>query len=318
MKIAMIGSGAAGSVFAAYLKKGGADDITLVDRYKAHMDKIAESGLVMKDPTGEYHLEGFKTAYSAEDIGIMDVVVLMVKATQTDSAMKSAMKCIGPDTVVVTLQNGLGNDERLKKYVPGNRLIFGCGNMGTELPEPGKCVSKPFPGNNMFFGPAEKCGRTDAVGKYIEECFTKGGLSPRYYDDVRPYVWRKATSNSGFNTTCAILRSKVRYVAADENGMALVWQIWREAADVAEALGIPGIWEYMQEQFPSILASIGDYYPSMAQDVVLNQRETEVTCLTGAISDYGKKVGVPTPTCDVLTQVVKYLEANYENMYKGE
>ena len=93
------------------------------------MDKIAESGLVMKDPTGEYHLEGFKTAYSAEDIGIMDVVVLMVKATQTDSAMKSAMKCIGPDTVVVTLQNGLGNDERLKKYVPGNRLIFGCGNM---------------------------------------------------------------------------------------------------------------------------------------------------------------------------------------------
>ena len=96
--------------------------------------------------------------------------------------------------------------------------------------------------------------------------------------------------------------------------MALVWQIWREAADVAEALGIPGIWEYMQEQFPSILASIGDYYPSMAQDVVLNQRETEVTCLTGAISDYGKKVGVPTPTCDVLTQVVKYLEANYENM----
>ena len=55
----------------------------------------------------------------------------------------------------------------------------------------------------------------------------------------------------------------------------------------------------------------------MAQDVVINERETEVTCLTGAISDYGKKVGVPTPTCDVLTDVIKCIEANYGNMYKG-
>lgn len=318
MKIAMIGSGAAGSVFAGYLKRGGADDITLVDRYKAHMDKIAADGLVMRDPTGEYHLEGFKTAYSAEEIGLMDIVIIMVKATQTDSVMQSVMKCVGPDTVVVTLQNGLGNDEKLKSYVPANRIIFGCGNMGTELPEPGVCVAKPLPGNNMFFGPAEKCARTDEVGLYLESCFEKGGLGPKYYDDVRPYVWRKATSNSGFNTVCAVLRSKVKYVAADENGMALVWQIWHEAADVAEALGIPGIWEYMQESFEGILKSIGDYYPSMAQDVVLHERETEVSCLSAAVSDYGKKVGVPTPTCDVLSQVIKYLEKNYDKMYKAE
>ena len=62
MKIAMIGSGAAGSVFAAYLKKGGADDITLVDIHKAHMDKVASAGLVMKDPTGEYLLKAVRDA----------------------------------------------------------------------------------------------------------------------------------------------------------------------------------------------------------------------------------------------------------------
>ena len=188
MKIAILGSGAAGSVFAGYLRKGGADDITLVDLYKAHMDKVAKDGLILRNPDGEFHLTGFKTAYTAENIGIMDIVILMVKATQTDSAMAAAAPCIGPETVVATLQNGLGNDENVKKFVPADRIIFGCGNMGTELPEPGKCVSKPFPGNNMFFGPAEKCGRTDAVGKYIEECFTKGGLSPRYYEIGRAHV----------------------------------------------------------------------------------------------------------------------------------
>ena len=110
---------------------------------------------------------------------------------------------------------------------------------------------------------------------------------------------------------------KVKYVAANENGINLVWKIWREAADVSEALGIEGVWDYTVNNYSNVLKSISDYYPSMAQDVVINERETEVTCLTGAISDYGKKVGVPTPTCDILTDVIKCIEANYGNMYKG-
>lgn len=315
MKIAIIGSGAAGSVFAGYLKKGGAEEIWLVDLYKAHMDKVAADGLVLRNPEGEFLLTGFHTAYSADSIGIMDIVILMVKATQTDDAMTAAAACIGPETVVATLQNGLGNDENVKKYVPADRIIFGCGNIGTELPGPGVCVAKPIAGVNMFLGPSRKSTLTDRAGKYLEGCFAAGGLSPKYFDDVRPYIWKKATSNSGFNTVCAILRLKIKEVAADESGMALVWEIWHEAADVAQALGIPGIWEFMQAEFPHILENLGDYYPSMAQDMLMHQRQTEVTVLTGAISDYGKKVGVPTPTCDALTKVIKAQQANYAIQY---
>ena len=94
MKIAMIGSGAAGSVFASYLKLGGAE-LWLVDRYKAHMDKIAADGMTFVSPDGEKLLTGFHTAPSAENIGIMDVVILMVKATQTDDIMPSLKNCIG-------------------------------------------------------------------------------------------------------------------------------------------------------------------------------------------------------------------------------
>ena len=115
MKIAMIGSGAAGSVFACYLKKGGAE-LTLVDRYKAHMDKCQAPGMTFVTPEGEELLTGFKTAATAENIGVQDVVILMVKATQTDSIMPTLNNCIGEDTVVVSLQNGLGNDDVLAKY----------------------------------------------------------------------------------------------------------------------------------------------------------------------------------------------------------
>ena len=100
MKIAMLGCGAAGSCFASYLRKGGADDIVLVDLYKAHMDKVAADGMDFTDPTGTYHLDGFKTAYTADDIGIVDIAIIMVKATQTEGLLEKSKACIGPETVV--------------------------------------------------------------------------------------------------------------------------------------------------------------------------------------------------------------------------
>jgi len=314
MKIAIIGSGAAGSVFAGYLKKGGADDITLIDLYKEHMDKIAKDGLDMKTPEGQFHMDGYKTALTAEGLGVMDILILMVKTTHTDSAMEGALGCIGPETVVCTLQNGLGNDEMLTKYVPSDRILLGCGNIGTVLLGPGSCEAKPADEENMYIGPMVGSELSEKAGRYLVDCFDKGGLQPKYYDDVRPRIWKKATSNSGFNTVCAALRLKIREVYETPSGVELVWNIWKEASDVAEALGVPGVWEYMQGEMEHVVNELGDYYPSMAQDTQAH-RPTEVNTLTGAISMYGKKAGVPTPTCDVMTKVIEAIQANYEKQY---
>ena len=156
--------------------------------------------------------------------------------------------------------------------------------------------------------------RTREVGEYLEKCFAAGGAKPKFYEDVRERIWKKATSNSGFNTVCAILRLKIREVYETPDGVQLVWDIWKEASDVAAALGIPGIWEYMQEEMPRVVKGLGDYYPSMAQDCQ-HHRQTEVDSLTGAISMFGRKVGVPTPTCDVTTRMVKAIQANFERQY---
>lgn len=160
MKIAMIGSGAAGSVFASYLRKGGAEEVWLVDPNKAHMDKVAKDGMIFRNPDGEFHVTGFNTAYSAEEVGVCDIVIIMVKATITELALKGAMCCVGPETVVVTLQNGLGNEEVVKKLVPEERVMYGCGNMGTELPEPGVCVAKPLPARRICI--SEPASRTSS------------------------------------------------------------------------------------------------------------------------------------------------------------
>ena len=189
MKITILGSGAAGSVFASFLKRGGADDITLIDMYKAHMDAIAEKGLTMTTPQlGTITQTGFKTAYTAEGLPKTDILIIMVKANQTEAALSGASDCIGENTVVVTLQNGLGNEIAIQKFVPSDRIMMGCGNMGTELPEPGHCVGRPHEGTNMFFGAVEKSEMTEKVGRSLEECFREGGLCPLYTDKIRTYT----------------------------------------------------------------------------------------------------------------------------------
>lgn len=320
MKIAILGSGATGSAFAAYMKLGGLDDIWLIDLNRAHMDAVRDNGLVFKDHNGERVVRGFHTAYSAEEVGLCDVLIVLVKSTHTHTAMKGAMNCIGENTVVISLQNGLGNDLALSEYVPASRIGCGCGRIGTELPSPGHCIARPSQGiSNMFLGPIEKSDRTAEVCKTIVDAFAKGGLAPEYHDDIRPYIWKKACSNSGFNTVCAVLGLTMKQVYEDKNGIALVYQILKEASDVAAALGVAdNLYDGLVKDVPSTVKSYGDYYPSLAQDLLIYKRPTEVDTLSGAISVYGKKAKVPTPTCDVLSQVVRAIQANYSLRYKDK
>lgn len=316
MKIAMIGSGAAGSVFAAYLRKGGAE-LYLVDRYQAHMDAIAQNGLTFVTPAGEEVLTGFHTAPTAENIGVMDVVILMVKATQTDAVMPTVQPCIGPETVLVSLQNGLGNDEILAKYLPEDRIICGFGTIGTELPSPGKCVSKPESGVIMHFGASQKSELNDRVGRYLQETFCAGGCEARYEENIKPFIWKKAISNSGYNTLSAVTRIKVGPLIADQFGQDLIWQVWKEGCEVAKADGAGDLWPELQAEMPRLAAGFATYYPSMAQDVLIHHRQTEISVLNGAIVKYGEKYGIPTPVNSVLSAVISCMQNNYDVQYKG-
>ena len=314
MRIAMIGSGAAGSVFAAYLKRGGAD-MYLVDRYKAHMDKIAADGLRFRCRGEEFLLTGFHTAQSASELPVMDIVILMVKATQTDSVMPEVMSCVGGHTVVVSLQNGRGNDEQLMKYLPGSRIMYGAGVIGTELVSPGVCVAKPEDGVQMFFGAVERSPETERAGEYLAGCFGAGGCRASFEEDVRVLLWKKAVTNSGYNAVCAATRLRLHYVMDNGWGMKLLENVWREGCEVAKALGVGDIWPLIASDMENLRRNLGDYYPSMAQDAVIKKRRTEIDQLNGAIARYGERLGVPTPYNSVLADLVRCIEDNYDNQY---
>ena len=317
MKIAMIGSGAAGSVFAAYLRRGGAE-LTLVDRYRAHMDLCRERGLLFRTPEGEELLTGFHTAASAGELEVQDLVILMVKATQTEALLGELQSCVGPETVVVSLQNGLGNDELLSRAFPPERILCGFGTIGTELPEPGLCVSKPESGVVMRFGPVRESPLSREAGLQLERCFRAGGCEAVYERDIRPFIWKKAISNSGYNTLSALLRLKVGDFLADENGAALLRSVWAEGCAVCRAVTGIDLWPELQEELPRLKSGFATYFPSMAQDVLIHRRQTEILLLNGAISRYGAACGVPTPLNDALSQMILCIQASYDRQYREE
>lgn len=316
MKIAIIGCGAAGSVFAGYLRKGGAE-LTLVDMYKEHMDKIARDGLeFIIYPNTHFHLDGFRTAYDAENIGVMDIVIFVTKATQLDKAAVSAMPCIGPDTVVVSLINGLGNAETLLKHFPSNRVLVGSGALGTALQGPGCCVSTEVQGLLVHFGPIAADPVIEKAGAYLADVFTKGGCLAEYHTDDWPYIWRKVIINCTVNTVCALVRLKIYQVAEDPYGMELFRNVVSECCAVATAKGSYfDADEFVSTHLKNFIDNMGDYYPSMAQDMLFNNRQTEVDVLNGMISQYGRELGIPTPFNDVLTVMVRCIQGNYDKQY---
>ena len=245
----------------------------------------------------------------------MDAVILMVKCTQTADVMPGVMSCVGEDTVVVSLQNGLDNHKSISAFVPDDRIILGFGKIGTELSAPGVCVARPEPGTAMYFGAVHESERSLAVGRELERLFKAGSCQAEFVEDIRPYIWRKAISNCGYNTVGAVLGLTVGAVLKSEAGSRLVSQVWKECCDVAEALGVGSFHGEMAEEKARLLDGFADYYPSMAQDMLFNQRQTEIDVLNGKIAEYGAELGIPCPTCATLSTVVRCIQGNYDKQF---
>lgn len=313
MKIAMIGAGAAGSVFASYLRRGGAD-ITLVDRYQEHMDKVAKDGMEFHiDPDEHYHLDGIHATTDAASIGIMDAVIFLTKSTQLESAIDTAKPCIGENTVLISLINGLGNEDKLTAKYPASRCMIGSGSIGTVLNGPGGCTSYPNKGIILNFGPLEANEQVAKVGREIEAYFNAGGAEAAFRENILPMLWWKVIKNSSHSPVSAVLRLNIGDTDADPYGRELYDRVIREGVAVAKAKGIDimdadAFIEHDKEQ----CKENGPYVNSMTQDVCWKKLPTEIDMLAGALSEQGRKVGAPTPTCDVLTLIIKAIEGNYD------
>lgn len=321
MKIAILGAGAMGCLVGAHLKRGGAE-VWLIDPYVAHMEAIAEKGLHMElegEAPVQVLLDGAVTDPSK--VGMCDAAVLLCKCVDTEQTVKAARPIFGPHTVMITMQNGIGNVELLEQYLPRERLGFGVLKSSATLVAPGRIVGRTrFASGDcgLYFSPVVPEGPSEKSFKEIEVHLSRAGFSAKLTKETEALMWEKLYLNIMFNMPCALLRVAGEDFMRQPEGEALLHKIADEFCDVANAKGFPidraAYWELYGAPDIKRLPADTRHYTSAVIDAA-RKRRTEVEFITGAVCREGKKLGIPTPHNETVYGLIKVMENTYELRY---
>jgi 2-dehydropantoate 2-reductase len=303
MKFLVVGPGAMGCLFAAHLKKAGYD-VTLLDYRKERAEQINKQGIVVEGITGEYNVNVPTVAGGIPTPP--DLVLICVKSYKTREASQSIKKWLHPETVVATLQNGLGNLEILEELFGNQRVLGGVTSEGATLLGPGKI--RHAGQGDTFIGPrGDKNGPTEK----LVYAFNNAGFETKSVDNVKNLIWGKLIINVGINALSAITRLKNGRLPELSSTRLIMEEAVKEAVAVAEAKDIQLPYPDPLSRVLDVCLSTAGNVASMLQDV-LKERETEVDFINGAIVREGKIAGIQTPVNVTLTSLVQTLQQTYQ------
>jgi 2-dehydropantoate 2-reductase len=212
---------------------------------------------------------------------------------------------IGPDTLVLAIQNGLGNVERVRRVLGEGNLLFGiAGGFGAELKGPGHVHHNGMEAINL----AELNGGITTRLERIAVVWRAAGFKVDVHRDLWPVVWSKLVANVAYSAICTVTGMRVGQVRANEWAWGIARACTEEAVAVAAAKGIALAYDDPIRWVSDFAGKIPNARPSMYQDVRAG-RGSEIDAIQGGVVAEGEKVGVPTPTCALMVRLVKALEA---------
>lgn len=301
MKIAVLGAGAMGSLYGAMLAEAG-EDVWLVDVWADHIDAVNKSGLTISSDEGDRKV-AIRAATDPAAFGPAEMVLVFVKSYVTAAAMRGAMALVGKKTMVLTLQNGVGNVEQLGSVVGRERVLAGTSGFGGTMLGAGH-IRHAGTGDTML---GEITGERTPRLEELNRVFDRSGLRPKITDNVQGVLWTKLMVNVGINALTALTRVKNGQLLNIPELTILMEMAVGEALVVARQKGIRLIPDDPLSHVKGIARATGNNISSMRQDVERG-RPTEIDVINGAVVREGAALGVPTPLNQVLTLLIKSLE----------
>ena len=303
----MIGAGSLGSVIGGMLALDG-HDVVLVTRNQAHVSAIAADGLRLDDGD-QVRIAEVHATTTYDDLEPADLAIVLVKSFDTEDAVRAAAEVIGPATVVLTLQNGVGCEEIIADVVGAERVVAGRTFVGGRIVAPG-LVEYGAVGRHTTLGELDG-SRTDRI-EAISAAFTHAGMRASISDDISVLMWEKLFVNVATGAWSALTGLPYGELSIHPDVEAMAIATVAEAIEVAQALGVsvtttdPEVpWRRAWEGLPY------GFKASMLQSVEKGSR-TEVDVMHGAVCRGGREAGVPTPINDTLWAAVRGLERRLE------
>lgn len=305
MRIGVIGAGAMGSVFAAGLAAAG-HTVTVLARRALYIDAVnARGGLAVEFRERE-RIVPCRLSLEPADLAASELIVVLVKSMQTDEAAIALAAFPAPGRPVLTLQNGLGNMETLRKRLPDNPILAGITTCAATGLAPGS--SRLISAGETVLGPLDFEDREHAG--LAADLLTEAGFPTTATDDPHPFLWRKLLVNIAINPLTALTDLRNGDIAASGPLRSVAEAAIAEGKAVAGALGIavPGD---ATARFLAVCDATAGNLSSMAQDIKAGRR-TEIDALNGAVSHLGRQAGIPTPVNDTLAALVRGREGGVD------
>ena len=305
MKIVMLGAGALGSTIGGTLAMGG-NDVHFVDMWQEHVDLINKDGLHMTNEKEDWYVR-VDARTTADTIGEADLVIVLVKSFATKQAVEQLKQTnvIGKNTLVMSLQNGLGNEETIASVIGSENVISGKTYVGGRLIQAGY-ISAGVQGKWTYIG--ELNGEiTDRI-QTVCNVFNDAGLLCEVSDNIKSLIWDKLLINVAAGALCGITRLPYGPLYEEDYIKDVAVAAIQEGIQVAKAAGV--VLKSEDPQYPWVAASEGlpgTFKTSILQSLEL-KRPTEIDSINGSIVEWGKKYGIATPVNQTLVACVKGIE----------
>ena len=302
MKIAIVGTGAMGSVYAALLAAAG-HEVWAIDSWTAHVDAIRERGLRLEGASGDRVVKLHATT-DPREAGPCDLVIVATKAMQVEPAAESAKPLIGNDTVVLSIQNGLGGPDTAARVLGRERVMVGVvGGFGASMKGPGHAHHNGWELVRLgeFAGPV-----TPRLEK-VAEVWRSGGFKVKCFDDIDQLIWEKLICNVCFSGTCAVTERTLIEVMEDPDAWRVASGCAKEAHAVAKARGVKLDIDDCEQYVRAFGMKIPNARPSMLLDHLAG-RASEIDAINGAIPPAAAALGVQAPFNEVISSLVRAKE----------
>ena len=284
-----MGSGGLGGYFGARLVQGGAADVHFIARGR-HLEAMQRAGLRIEGPE-PLHVAPVQATDMPATVGVVDLVMLCVKLWDTQAAIAQIRPLVGPDTAIVSFQNGVLKDQSLREAFDARQLMGGVGYVATTLSAPG-VITQTGPMQRLLFGEFDGA-RSARAGALLAACLA-GGIKAEIADDIVREIWQKYVFLVGLSGTTTTMRHPIGPIRSNPQTRAFLHDVMQEVVAVGRAHGVALPEDYAQVRLQLADEVSPDMTSSMHHDLQRGN-PLEVRWLAGGVVELGKHKGVPTP-----------------------
>ena len=306
MKIAIFGVGAMGSVYAGLMAEAG-HEVWAVDIWQEHVDAIEQSGLRVEGASGDRVVPGIHATTNAEDVGDCDLYVLATKASGVGPAAKKIAPLMGSESMVITIQNGLGAGERIAEFMDTDRVLLGVADgFGASMKGPGHVHHSAM---NLIRVGEMNGGMSDRLQR-ITDVWQQAGFNAKAFADIDQLIWGKYICNAAFSGPCTVFDRTLGELMADPASWSIAQGCAFEVFALGQAKGIAFTFDDPIEYVTAFGRKMPDARPSMLLDHHA-KRPSEIDAINGMAVELGRQLGIATPYNEVLSAVIRQREADF-------